>query len=138
MGRLLRRDGSNPGHLATATAFWEKAVAGSPGVALDGFGWMAELMDLDDEVWAQLTLRTLEVTGGSIDWSHSVAQRAASMTPSVTALAVMNALVRGVGDPWRRRENIDFAVQFIKGSGELAETVEYQRLHTSLRERNAM
>jgi hypothetical protein len=105
---------------------------------LPGFGWLAEVEKLADETWASRTMATLAVTGGRIDWSHKVAERAASLAPSTTTLAIMNSLVRGASDEWDRRGNIERAIELLRASHELAATPGYERLRTTLLERGAL
>lgn len=99
---------------------------------------MAEVSAIDQSGWTSRTLETLQQTKGTIDWSHKVAERAVAQSPSVSTLAIMNLLVRSPGDLWRDLQNSELAVQHLQAAGELADTAEYQRLRTSLQERDAM
>ncbi len=138
LGRLLRHDDADAGHIATAVSFWDAAIATADADSLAGFGWLAEVDQLDPGVWASRTMATLAVTGGGIGWSQKVAARAASLDPSITTLAIMNSLIRGASDEWDRRENIERAVELIHSAGELAGTPDYERLRTTLLERGAL
>jgi hypothetical protein len=138
LGRLLRRGQVDPDHLNVAIEFWDAVIAQRQGAALTGFGWMAEVSAIDDTLWTFRTLETLQLTKDAVDWSHKVAERAGSQLPSASTLAIMNLLVRSPGDPWRHRQNLELAVQHLQAAGELAGTVEYHRLRTSLQERDAL
>ena len=138
LGRLLRHDDADEAHIACAVTFWDAATATGDADALAGFGWLAEVEKLDAHLWAGRTMATLAVTNGRIDWSHRVAERAASLEASTTTLAIMNSLIRGVSDEWDRRGNIERAAQLIQSAGELATTPEYERLRTTLLERGAL
>lgn len=138
LGRLLRHPDADEAHIGPAVDFWDATIATGEASALPGFGWLAEVQKLDDGTWAQRTMATLAVTGGRIDWSQKVAERAASLGPSTTTLAIMNGLIRGASDEWDRRGNIDRAVALLQGAGELATTPEYERLRTTLLERGAL
>ncbi len=138
LGRLLRHQNDDHTHVAVAAAFWQAAVDAGDGGELVGFGWMAEVEQLDDETWADLVRKTLARTGGKIDWAHKVAERAASLTPSATTLSIMNSLVRGTSDEWDRRGTAEKAVAVLARAGDLDGTPEYERLRTTLLERGAM
>jgi hypothetical protein len=138
LGRLLRHGDADESHVACGLIFWDAAISTREPDALPGFGWLAEVENLADEPWANRTMATLAVTGGRIDWSHKVAERAASLAPSTTTLAIMNSLVRGASDEWDRRGNIERAVDLLRASGALAATPEYERLRTTLLERGAL
>ncbi|MCA1703071.1 MAG: hypothetical protein LC808_07295 [Actinobacteria bacterium] len=138
LGRLLRHGDADEGHVACGVTFWDAAISTKEPDALPGFGWLAEVENLTDETWASRTMATLAVTGGRIDWSHKVAERAASLAPSTTTLAIMNRLTRGASDEWDRRRNIERAVELLRASDEIAATPEYERLRTTLLERGAL
>lgn len=138
LGRLLRHDDADEVHIATAVSFWDAANATADADSLAGFGWLAEVDQLDADVWESRTMATLAVTGGRIDWSQKVAERAASLGPSTTTLAIMNSLIRGASDEWDRRGNIERAVELIRSADELAGTPDYERLRTTLLERGAL
>ena len=63
-------------------------------------------------------MATLAVTGGRLDWSHKVAERATSLLPSTTTLAIVNSLVRGA-PAWDRRGNTERAVEHLRAAEEL-------------------
>ncbi len=138
-GRLLCHDDVTDAYVAKGVEFWDAAISTSEPTALPGFGWLAEVEKLDDQLWASNTMRTLAVTGGRIDWSHKVAERAASIAPpSTTNLAIMNSLVRGPSEEWDRRRSIECAVELMGKANDLKATLEYGRLRTTLLERGAL
>ena len=138
LGRLLRHDDADEESIATAIRFWDAANATTDADALAGFGWLAEVEQLDDDMWASRTMATLAVTAGRLDWSQKVAERAASLEPSATTLTIMNSLIRGASDQWARRRSIERAVDLIRSADELDGTPEYGRLRTTLLERGAL
>jgi hypothetical protein len=138
LGRLLRPGGADEDHIASALAFWDAAIATKKREGLAGFGWMAEVDQLDDDIWAERVLSTLAVTGGRVDGSHRVAERVGGLPATPPTLAIMNHLVRGAADEWDRRGNIERAVALLEGGSALASTPEYERLRTTLLERNAL
>jgi hypothetical protein len=138
LGRLLRHGDPHDDHIACALEFWDAAIATKEPAGLVGFGWMTEVANLSDTNWAEHTLSTLAITSGRLDWSHKAAERAGALPPSPTTLAIMNHLVRGASDEWDRRGNIERAVALHNAGSALAGTPEYQRLRTTLLERNAL
>ncbi len=137
LGRILRHEDADDAHLATAVKFWDAAIAIADADSLAGFGWLAEVGQLDADVWSTRTMATLEITGGRLDWSHKVVERAASLKPSNTTLAIMNSLIRGTSEEWDRRGNVERAVELLRSADELAGAPGYERLRTTLLERGA-
>ena len=92
-------------HLTVAIRFWtlllDAARAKIPAQALTGLGRWAFVANVDDDQWADLTARSLDATGGSIDYPISVADRAARLPPSETSRSVLLRLL-DTGDPWER------------------------------------
>ena len=138
LGRLVRHHNADEAQIHCAVTFWDAANTTGIAAALPGFGWFAEVEDLDTYAWASRTMATLAVTGGRIGWSHKVAERAASLSPSTTTLSIMNSLVRGASDEWDRRRNVERAVEHLRAAEELSSTPEYLRLRTTLLERGAL
>lgn len=138
LGRLLRNKQADGDHIELATEFWRTAIQAGKSDGLPGFGWFTEIVSLDEEVWADLTLATLRGSGGRIDWSHKVAERAAASPPSRITLDIMNELVRRSGDEWDRRSNAETATVLLAAATELEGTAEYARLRTTLLERGAL
>ena len=135
MRRLLSHDGVNADHVELARNLWDRALAKKRDPdGLKGFGWLAEAKMLDDCSWAELTVKTLERTGGRIDGFDRVAKRALRSTPSRTTLSIMDRLVRGA-DVYERYMVERDAGRLIARSTGLADTDEYQRLRTALLER---
>jgi hypothetical protein len=138
LGRLLRTDDAPVTTVATATKFWTQALDANRPEDLAGFGWFAEISTMDDAVWANLTLRTVTVSHGRIDWAHKVAERAASIPHTPTTLAILNELVRGLADEWDRRQTAEIAAEALSQATDLVDTTEYQRLRTTLLERGLL
>jgi hypothetical protein len=138
LGHLLRHQDAEEAHIDQAVTFWDAANATANADALTGFGWLAQVEKLDPEIWASRTMATLAVTGGRIDWSHRVSERAASLSPSTTSMSIINSLVRGMSDEWARHRIIERAVEHLRSAEVLSNTPEYQRLRTTLLERGAL
>lgn len=134
LGHLLRED-DNAERINVATSFWKQALAEHKNAPLAGFGWLTEVAAMDDETWAQLTSETVTAAKGNLDWAHKTAERAAQAPQSARTLSILNELVRGQANDWDRRLVIEEAIKAIKKASELADAVEYQRLHTTLLER---
>lgn len=138
LSRHLQHEGADPSHIDAALRFWDEAIANKNTSLLDGFGWFSEIKALDSAAWANRTLKTLELTDGCIEWSHRVAERAISMGPSTTTLAILNSLIRCTSDASDRVQVLARAAELIGQAEQFAETGEYQRLHTTLLERDAL
>ena len=137
LGRLLHHGEPEPAQLEIAAEFWRVMLQAANSDALLGFGWLSIVDSMDTELWAELTLRTLDVTGGRLAWSHAVAERVASSPPSRTGLAIMDRLVRAQNDPWGNRRVIEEAVALVASAQDMSETDEHRRLHRALLERGA-
>jgi len=138
LGRFLKDQDADTAHIERASHFWELAIDSGAKDGLIGFGWMAEIENLDDNVWADLTLKTLNRTGGKIDWGKKVARRASSIDLSTTTLSIMNKLVRGLADEWDSRGVTEQAVKVLKAATQFDATPEYEQLRTTLLEREAL
>lgn len=139
IGRLLRGDPNLDDSLvASAIAFWREVIKLQSVESLNGFGWMAEVTAIDDETWSRLTVDTLTVTNGKIDWSHEVAERAAAQEQSRETLMILDLLVRGLQNEWDRRDVGKTAKRALLNANCLQETIEFRRLHTTLLERGIL
>ena len=137
IARVLRHETKDSEQVDRALKFWKLAIErpGRP-EGLEGFGCLAGVAALDDAVWCELTLRTLDRTRGKIDGVIEVAERAAKLSPVPRVLGVMDKLVRGV-DGYERYLVVSQAVELLRLSEDMAETDEYQRLKTAVLERGA-
>jgi hypothetical protein len=138
LGRLLSTDDASAGAVTTATEIWSQALDATTTEELAGYGWFAEIGVLAEATWKDLTLRTLTANHGRIDWAHKVAERAAGSPPTTGTLAIFNELVRGLTDEWDRRRTAELAVETLNQAKQLADTLEYQRLRTTLQERGLL
>lgn len=136
IGRLLRggEDLEEP-LMANAVEFWGAALKLKAAASLYGFGWMAEVSAIANQVWNRLTIETLELAAGNIDWSHEVARRAASQEQSIETLRILNLLVRGLHADWDRRNVGGIAKGALSRASALSETADFRRLRTTLLER---
>lgn len=121
-------------HLESAIQFWEAMLNSRAASKLEGFEAMHLVDALDDEVWAQLTRRTLEATADRGFWLHRVADRAMGLPPTTAKLAVLNAIVRGPLEPWDRYHIAGRINPVIQNAAELESTAEHKQLITALRE----
>ena len=135
MARILRNETKDSEHVDRALKFWKLAIErpGRP-EGLEGFGCLAGVEALDDAVWCELTLRTLDRTRGKIDGVIEVAERAGRLSPMPRVLRIMDKLVRGI-DGYERDMILSQAVEMLRLSKDIAETDEYQRLKTAVLER---
>lgn len=136
VARLLRADQVDAGHLVQGVSFWRQALELATDDALSGFGWWAEVAELDQATWESLTRLTAEKAKGALDWGSAVAERVAQHPVSGDGLEIVNQLLRGQVDEWDRLSIAENGVEALTlASPELAETDEYRRLRTTLIER---
>ena len=131
LGQLLRDNAEI--ELSAAVAFWREAIERSK-ADLKGFGWMAVVLNFDDQKWSELTLRTLERTKGAIDCAVRVAERVSALPPERTRLRIMDLVVRNA-DRWSGYLINEEAVDLLRRATDLEGTDEYRRLQTALLER---
>ena len=76
--------------------FWKTVLASSPEPgALYGFGRWALAESVDQDTWESLTLRTCEITGGSVDVPLAVFDRASSSgSPTKSGIRIVNLVLR--------------------------------------------
>ena len=138
LGRVL--DGVNSDDdrsvVDVAVDFWNTVLATETGEAVEGFGHLARVVAIDTETWEELTLRTVRATGGRLDGLHEVTDRLAASPPTPTGLAILNELIRGGLDRWDCMFVADQAVPILSRADALQQTDDYQRLRTTLQERN--
>ena len=135
LGRLLCDENASALHVERAVQFWRLALTNNRNPdGLKGFGQLARVDMLDDALWAELTIDTLNSTGGRIDGSRDVAKRAASMPSRRITLKLIDGLVRRV-DGWNRYEVEEQASKLLREAIGLSATEDYLRLRTALLER---
>jgi len=134
LSRLLRHGDVDPDHLAIAVAFFQAVLLLERPPALYGFGWFAELGDLDEDTWLGLTVAAARLAHGRLDWGHKVADRAAA-SDSERGLEILNYLVRGLADEWDKGHVMEKSLASLRRAGSLRETETFRRLRTSLLER---
>jgi hypothetical protein len=133
VGRLLRGDDVTPRLVELCIDFWREAI--TAGGELKGFGWMSEVDALPADTWAELTLETLKVNSGRIDWAQQVAERLDESGPTTTGLAIFNHMVRSIQTPWDTRSIGERARQYLTRASGLSDSDEYSKLQTALSER---
>jgi hypothetical protein len=119
LARLLGHD-SDPEHLNRGIRFWEQALGTKklPGEAFRGFGWWAEVEDLAQARWEQLTLLTSERAKGSLAWAVKVAERCRHEPITTPGLEILTSLLRGRHDPWERPQIAEVALRALRASGD--------------------
>ena len=110
LAALLRRSGTDASRIATACEFWRAALGTCDAPVLHGFGWFALLEELADPEWGELTLQTLQQTGGRIEMIRLVLKRVVREPLSDESLAILNLLVRGSKEPWEQHATCEMAV----------------------------
>ena len=85
--------------MARVIEFWGIAIERGDRTLLNGLGLLARAEQMDDDVWLNLTLRTMRAIEGEwtdVGRSH-VARRTARLPLSPAVLGLMDELVRGCG-----------------------------------------
>lgn len=138
LGSVLKDADADQSLVDIAVDFWKAVLDTETGSAVEGFGFLSGVATMDAEVWEGLTLRTIEAAEGRIDWSHRIADRLESSPPTTTGLAILNELVRGSLDRWDRLYVAEKAAAILSSAGDLQETDDFRRLHTTLLERGTI
>jgi hypothetical protein len=117
LARLLGHD-SDPEHLNRGIRFWEQALGTKklPGEAFRGFGWWAEVEDLTQARWEQLTLQTSERAKGSLAGAVKVAERCRREPITTPELKILTSLLAGRHDPWERPQIAEVALGALRAS----------------------
>ena len=117
LGRLLRE--ADQEHINRGVLFWEHTLGNQtlPGEALRGFGWWAEVEELDQDRWEQLTFATSQRAQGSLAWCVKVAERCSREPITATGLGILASLLRGQHDPWERPQVAEVAFAALRASG---------------------
>lgn len=122
-------------HLTVAIRFWVQLLdtdrAKIPAQALAGVGRWAFVANIDDDQWASLTFRTLDATGGQIDYPMPVTDRAARLTPSSTSRGILLRLLDN-SEPWERYHTAIKALDVLRASSTQHADDSFQRLRTRL------
>ena len=122
-------------HLTVAIRFWtillETDRTKIPAQALTGLGRWAFVDNIDNDQWAHLTIRTLDVTDGRIDDPISVADRAARLPPSSTSRGILLRLLDN-GEPWERHHAAIKALDVLRACATQPADDSFRRLRTRL------
>lgn len=138
LANLLKSDGIEASHLDIGVELWRALLASASEEALTEFGWMSQVTELDDDLWAELTLATLSATSGRTDWPDLVAERAMTAPITVDKLSIVKQVVLGQSDTWTLRRVADGAEEFFDAASDLRDTDEYEQLRTALQERDLL
>ncbi len=134
ISHIVDHENTEQQHIDTAVQLWTTLLDSTAVTDLSGFCWMHRATALDDETWAQLTLRTIETVSSAGRWWHGVIERAMQTPASRSKLAVLNAIVRGPLEQWERYHIGEHIGEVLSDSAALRQTAEYRRLVTALRE----
>ena len=132
-------DDDDAEHLKIALDFWRTVLADQDEAALRGFGWLADVGTIDETLWQELTLKTLEACGGRIEQSPQVASRAAAQPLSPEGVAILDLLVRCLvkeGEHWEHTEVCEIAADALSTCAALPPSPQLQRLRHALSERD--
>ncbi|MFE0021572.1 hypothetical protein [Amycolatopsis sp. NPDC059021] len=120
--------------LSTAAEFWQALVYADRKVvgaeALHASGRWAFVTGLADDVWSQLTLQILRITGGDINLPAEIADRCQAATAAGFSGRIL-LLLLGHGDPWDQHFVAQTAVKSLPALAERADPA-FQHLRTRL------
>lgn len=132
---LAQRAEPNSPRMTVAIRFWTRLLDSDrttvPAEALHRLGRWAFVTNLNDQDWADLTARTLTITGGRINHTTSVADRAAAITPSPTSRTILLEMLDR-GEPWERHHVADLAIDVLRRSASSPADDSFWRLRTRL------
>ncbi|MFI0771912.1 hypothetical protein ACH4TQ_44605 [Streptomyces sp. NPDC021218] len=132
---LAQSIGSDDLHLAISVEFWRTLLDADrhvvPVDAVRSSGRWALVTGLSDDVWAQLTLRTLEITGGAIDLAIEVADRCKAAHPSENSIRIL-LLLLGKGEPWEQHHIAGVAIETLGAFAPMPVDESFQQLRTRL------
>ncbi|MFS8105142.1 hypothetical protein LFM09_49425 [Lentzea alba] len=118
---VQERAGDSPA-MEKAVATWRAALDANQAVvpveALKAAGRWAFVAGLSNETWTDLTLRTLQLTNGEIDYSTDVAERCQPATVPGQSTSILLALL-GKGEPWEQHHIAGIAMNVLR---ELSDT----------------
>jgi hypothetical protein len=87
--------------LEKSVEFWRAALdLDLKPAAYPGFGDFADIESLEDSVWLDLTLETLERSGGAIDSAREVSSRAAKTPASPASTKILLLVLEGELELW--------------------------------------
>ncbi|MGH3962847.1 MAG: hypothetical protein ACRDRY_06265 [Pseudonocardiaceae bacterium] len=135
MAFLLQSSEADNPHLTIAVEFWRALVEADrrvvPADALRSSGRWAFVTGLSDAVWSQLTIQTLELTGGTIDLPIEVADRCKIAHASGNSTRIL-LLLLGQGEPWERDYVARTAIETLRTVIQGPVDENFQRLRTRL------
>jgi hypothetical protein len=132
---LVQSSAADSPQLTIAVEFWQALLEADrrvvPADALRSSGRWAFVTALPNEVWSQLTVQTLELTGGNIDLPIEVADRCKSAYRSENSTRIM-LLLLGKGDPWEQDYVARAAVETLRSLTQHPMDENFRRLKTRL------
>lgn len=132
---LVQDAGPDSSHLTVAIRFWTLLLDSDrtkiSAQALTGLGRWAFVGNIDDDQWAHLTIRTLDATGGRIDYPISLADRAARLPPNSTSRRILLRLLDN-GEPWERYHAAIKALEVLRACADQPADDSFRRLRTRL------
>lgn len=121
--------------LVIAVQFWNLLLNSDrskvPAQALTGLGRWAFVDNIDDDQWAELTARTLDITDGQINNAVFVADRAGRTPPNSTKRNILLRLV-DANKTWERHRAATKAIEVLRASTTQPTDDSFRRLRTRL------
>ena len=135
MAFLVQASEADAPQLAIAVEFWRALVEADrsvvPADALPSSGRWVFVTGLSDEIWSQLTIETLELTGGTVDLPIEVADRCTTAHAADNSTRIL-LLLLGKGEPWEQDHIAHAAIKTLRAVAQGPVDENFQRLRTRL------
>jgi hypothetical protein len=137
LANVTRSDQVEKKYIDVVVSFWKETLElerPNPEIFF-GFGWMAEIKQLDGNEWEYLTQLTLEKCRGKIDWKHGVVERILTQDVNPRQFRILADLLIAPDEIWGKHEICTAGVSKLESGSEYRDHSDFIRLKNLLRER---
>ena len=137
LANVTRSDQVQKKYIDVVVSFWKETLElerPNPEIFF-GFGWMAEIKQLDGNEWEYLTQLTLEKCRGKIDWKHGVVERILTQDVNPRQFRILADLLIAPDEIWGKHEICTAGVSRLESGSEYRDHSDFIRLKNLLRER---
>ncbi|MFF0533592.1 hypothetical protein ACFYT3_35155 [Nocardia amikacinitolerans] len=135
MARLVQNDPAGSQDLDTALGFWRSLLdadrATAPAEVIYKTGRWSYVTGVPDDVWTQLTIRTLEITNGNIEYAIQVADRCKTVTVPDRSTKIL-LMLQDRGEPWERYHAAEAAMDALRALSTTRSDTNFLALQTRL------
>ena len=115
--RLIAAEDTPSEIIECGIALWEEALQTvSNGEELKGFGWWADVSNIEPERWERLMLETCRLAKGQLSQADRIAERTSKCPESENALRILALLVRSQLEPWETHQVNESAMKSLQDS----------------------